>query len=287
MPKFFAYERAAHAGEKQGLRNVEFKKNDFENSLGAQAGSLLEIIPVHIKKPPVIQFIAYLESLSDRFNPTYSEQQPFGRLDPYYVWKSSKRSISVSIAIPSSSLSKGLDNLNNLGWFLASTYPTYKNRELANSIAASPIFRVRYANLIASRTQGGQGILCTITGINVTHDLKAGFISAAADAQAVLEAAGLDANTDQTDRVLIPKLIRLSMQLNVLHDHSLGWDFETGEWRGGATADGYPYGVGTQRDVSDTPNSNQAPQGGNSTAGGSNIPGTPDNRATQVVEGRS
>ena len=59
MPKFFAYERAAHAGEKQGLRNVEFKKNDFENSLGAQAGSLLEIIPVHIKKPPVIQFIAY------------------------------------------------------------------------------------------------------------------------------------------------------------------------------------------------------------------------------------
>jgi len=284
MSEFFAFERAAYAGEKQGLSNVEFKKKDFENSLGSRAGTLLEIIPVHIKNPPVIQFIAYLQSMSDRYNPEFSAQQPFGRPDPYYVWKSSKRSISVSLDIPSSSLAKGLDNLNNLNWLLASTYPTYKDRELANSIAASPLFRVRYSNLIASRTQNGQGILCTLTGVNVVHDLKAGFIMVTGEEAAnSIKFGGFDTSTSQLDRLQIPKLIKLTMTLNVIHDHSVGWDFETGEWRGGKFASGYPYGFGLMRDTSDTPGSGVPPAGGNTTSGGATGDMNPDNREQAAI----
>ena len=62
MPKFFQVEKAAYAGEKNTFSNVKFKKNDFDSSYAAEAGTILEIIPVHIKNPPVIQFIAYVWS---------------------------------------------------------------------------------------------------------------------------------------------------------------------------------------------------------------------------------
>ena len=95
MPKFFQSEIAAYNGAKTKFTNVKFKKGDFENSDAAAAGTLLEFIPVHVKNPPVIQFIAYIDSLSDSFSPEYSSEQPFGRTDPYYIWKGSKRTISV------------------------------------------------------------------------------------------------------------------------------------------------------------------------------------------------
>jgi hypothetical protein len=179
MPKFFQSEVAAYSGEKptEGFSKIKFKKNDLENSTGAQAGTLLEIIPIHIKNPPVIQFIAYIETLTDTFSPSYAQEQSFGRTDSYYTWESSKRNINIGFAIPSTSISKGLDNLNNLSWFLASLYPTYKEAEDGTSVAASPMFRVRNANLIASPTANGQGLLCVIENVSVKHQLKEGLIS--------------------------------------------------------------------------------------------------------------
>ena len=262
MAKFFQYEAAAHAGRKDRFKNLDFKRGNFENSLGSRRGTLLEIIPVHIKNPPVIQFVSFLTTLTDTYSPEYANQQPFGRPDPYYVWKSSKRSISLGWSIPSSSESNALDNMNNLSWFLAALYPTYKEMELANSIAASPLFRVRYANLISSPTQDGQGILCTITNVSVTHDVNksgfiaidpAGFTKSAFLAKDVIREAGFEGNIKQGTVLQVPKLITVSCTLNVIHDHSLGWDSSTGEWRGRRMGKNYPYSIGLQRGPGSAP----------------------------------
>jgi len=257
MPRFFQYETAAHGGEKNKFNNIEFKQNDFENSLGATAGTLLEIIPVHIKNPPVIQFVAYLESLSDGFQPQYTQEQPFGRIDPYYIWKSASRKINLTWSIPSSSKSVGLNNLNNLSWFLAALYPAYKRSELANSIAATPLFRVRYANLISSPTDGGQGILCIIEGVSVTHSIESGFIHISPENRnldsSLLRDAGFGSNVNEGEILQIPKLMKVTCTLNVIHDHSAGWDAATGEWRGGQLAPNYPYGLGLVRDAKEFP----------------------------------
>tara|TARA_A100001391_G_scaffold12460_5_gene7444 strand:+ start:146 stop:394 length:249 start_codon:yes stop_codon:yes gene_type:complete len=82
MPRFFEFEQIAYGNQKSGFKNVEFRKNDLSPSDGAEKGDLLEIIPMHIKNPPVIQFMAFLTSLGDNFNSTYSSEQPFGRVDP-------------------------------------------------------------------------------------------------------------------------------------------------------------------------------------------------------------
>ena len=54
---------------------------------------------------------------------------------------------------------------------------------------------------------------------------------------------------------MIPKFIKVSFTLNVVHDHSLGWDFNTGNWRGGLSAPRFPYDFGLIRDTSDSPGS--------------------------------
>ncbi len=265
--KFFQVEKAAYAGQKETFRNVEFKKGDLENSSAAEAGTILEIIPVHYKNPPVIQFMAYLDSMKDSFQAGFSPEQPFGRTDPYYIWKSNKRSVNVNFSIPSSGEATALDNLNNLSWFAASMYPTYKDSATATSIAASPIFRVRFANIICSSTKDGQGLLGVIKGLNVTHDVKQGFIGMKAEnmgssfangAGKLLKEAGFANSINEGKKFLMPKLIKVSFNLDVVHDHSLGWDFHSGNWRGGRSAPRFPYDFGLVRDIQDTPSAGTA-----------------------------
>jgi len=282
LPKFLPHEKAAYGGHKTGLKNVDFKTNTLENSPGAEAGTLLEIIPVHVKNPPVIQFMAYLDNIRDSFNNQFTEEQPFGRLDPYYIWRSSRRNIQLSLSLPATSQSKALDNLNNLSWLLASLYPTYKDSDSATSIAASPLFRVRYSNLIASRTQAGQGLLCVIKNANVTHSTKEGFMfispvgmdsSNANVSGQVLKAAGFHTSVSEGETIQIPKLMKLSLALDVVHDHMMGWD-DQGNWRGDKSAPKFPYGFGLTRETEPVPGAladesvNGSPDSRNSEAAG-------------------
>ena len=263
MSKFFQAEIAAHGGEKNTFKNVDFKKNNFDNTSAAVQGTVLEFIPIHIKNPPVIQFMAYIESMSDKFGSSYTSEQPFGRTDPIYVWKSNKRDITVNWVLPSSSTAMALNNMNNLSWLLGSLYPSYKeiNQAGATSVSASPMFRVRHANLISSPVRDGMGLLCVIQGVNVTHNVKAGFISvnpknmassfANMDAQ-LIKQAGFENSIREGKQLIIPKSITLNCTLNVVHDHALGWQHETGRFRGGNS--GFPYQVGIMRDGDTTDN---------------------------------
>jgi len=255
MTKFFQNETAAYNGDKNGLRNVNFKKRGLENTSAAEAGSLLEIIPLHIKNPPVIQFIAYISQLSDNFNLRTDSKQPYGRTEPYHIWQGNERTIRMTLGIANSSEAVALDNLNNMSWLAASVYPTYKERMSANSVAASPLYRIRYANLVASVAGGGQGILCVLDGINYTFTVGDGYISIDATGKhaALIKSAGFDQVNRSGDKLLIPKTISLGLNLSIIHDHAVGWDYETGNWRGGQAAPGFPYGFGLTRDTKDLP----------------------------------
>tara|TARA_A100001015_G_C15029342_1_gene732275 strand:+ start:874 stop:1827 length:954 start_codon:yes stop_codon:yes gene_type:complete len=294
MSKFFQSEIAAYGGEKQTFQNVKFKKSLLHNSTAAEAGTILEIIPVHIKNPPVIQFIAYIDSLSDSFNTQYSSEQPFGRTNPYYVWKGNKRSINVSWSLPASSKAMALNNLNNLSWFLSSTYPSFKQSDTATSISASPLFRVRYANLISSPSSDGQGLLCVMQNVSVNTDPNAGFISIkpeglATPDQANIEGllisnAGFTNSVHEGKNLLIPKLIKLSTTLDVVHDHALGWDHHTGEWRGGRSARNYPYDFGLLKEATDTPSTRVEVYEDTITPGAARVaPGSTEARQKEVV----
>ena len=250
MPKFFQSEIGAYDGSRSEFKNLDFKRNDLNNSSAAERGGVLEFIPLHIRNPPVIQFVAYITSLTDRYSADYAQERPFGRTNPFFIWEGNSRDISLSVDLPASGISKALDNLNNLSWLLASLYPSFKDSVNATSVAASPLHRVRYGNLICSSTNNGQGLLCVLRGATITHDTTNGFIhvnpknmgsSFANVAGQVLTAAKFENHVSENKSLIIPKLMKLSLTLGVVHDHPLGWDFYTGKFRGGRTAPGFPY----------------------------------------------
>ena len=251
---------AALLGESK-LGNVKFKKqNDgFTPSSQAQKGAVIEFIPMHFKNTPVIKFIAFIDDIKDNIKQDFTPQQPFGRTDPIQIWKSSSRDISLNFKILSSDEEMALRNLNNLSWLIASSYPTYEKSQCANSLAASPLYRVKLGNLIAN-VHNRAGLLCAINGFNVSHDLKGGVIHIhSTKAKNLADGAGFPT---QAQEILVAKTITVSCQLNVLHEHSLGWDSTTGEWRGGSKQ-GYPYGFGVIKDAG-TPGS--AGAGGTATS---------------------
>ena len=264
-------------GERE-LRNVKFKKQNegYASSTQADQGSVIEFIPMHFKNTPVITFLAFLDDIKDNIKQTFTPQQPYGRSDPIQVWKSSDRVITLSFKIPSSSEEMGLRNINNLSWLLASSYPTYDIAECANSVAATPLYRVKFANIIAN-TNNNSGLLCAIPGFNVVHDFKEGVIHIhSAKTKKLVTNAGFPT---QAGEIIVAKTITVSCTLNVLHEHSLGWDATTGEWRGSHTA-GYPYGFGLLKDAGDP-----ASKGPGGTAESSDTGGATA-KASAGVEGR-
>ncbi len=256
--------------------NVPFKGPGagFDSSVQADAGTKIEFIPVHFKNVPVISFIAYMDSIKDTINQGVQPTQPYGRLDPIRVWKSSDRKITLNINILSSSEEMAIRNLNNLNWLLASSYPTYDSSVCgcSSAVAASPMFRVKYANLITNMNNHS-GLLCVIPSFGITHEFKHGVIHVRPDDpvtyapnkvdRSLLSAAGFPV---QSGNYVIATKIGLSCTREVVHEHSLGWDLETGEWRGGK-ASGYPYGLGLVKNANDPPSSTGA--GGSTDQGAS------------------
>ena len=86
-----------------------------------------------------------------------------------------------------------------------------QNIVTANSISKSPLVRVKFANLIAAANGEGKdakdgGLLGWIDGINLQPQIEQGFII--------------------QGKIHYPKLYKLSIKLNVLHEHELGFDSE-------------------------------------------------------------
>jgi hypothetical protein len=231
------------------LGNVKFKgaNEPLDSSREAEQGSVIEFIPIHYKNTPVISFIAFLGDIKDDIKQTFQPEQPFGRTDPIQIWKASSRVITLNFKIPSSDEEMALRNINNLSWLMASSYPTYEKSQCATSIVATPLYRVKFANIIAN-TNNRNGILCAIPGFSVSHELKNGAIHVhSAAMKSLAEEAGFPT---QAKEIIVARTISVSCTLNVLHEHSLGWDVTTGEWRGGGKS-GYPYGFGLVKDAGD------------------------------------
>ena len=222
----------------------------------AAKGTLLEIIPMHIKNPPRITFMAFLDDFTDSFNPQFNSQNVYGRSDSYHVWTQASRTIGLGWKIPSSGKNMALRNLANINWFLASLYPAYKESVGgSNAVSATPLFRVKFANMIMSANYSEEGLLCAIKGVRVSHNKKAGFIivnpGASGEASrpdsgeelAPISIAGSLPGSDverfddalgqgnRPSHLVIPSEYSIRCQLDIIHEHPLGWNHETGEWR--------------------------------------------------------
>tara|TARA_R100001509_G_scaffold164274_1_gene141253 strand:- start:237 stop:872 length:636 start_codon:yes stop_codon:yes gene_type:complete len=205
-----------------------YSENSIPAGYATKTGAFLEfqsMIDTGLK----IQFIAYLDNLSQDFNSTWNAEQVYGRNDDIATFQGTKRSYSISWTLPAKNLEEAQSNLKNCGALTKMLYPQYNTdrKDLGNqvvsqnalSISKSPLIRLKFANLIINSVNN-EGLLGYITNVNWTPSLEMGMFA--------------------SNQEFYPKVIRLSINFNVLHEHQLGFSKSSTEKDFGG-AIGFPF----------------------------------------------
>ena len=205
-----------------------YSKNSIPAGYAKNTGAFLEFQSM-IDTGQKVQFIAYLDNLSQDFNSTWNAEQVYGRNDDIATFQGTKRSYSISWTLPAKNLEEAQSNLKNCGILVKMLYPQYNTdrKDLGNqvvsqnalSLSKSPLIRLKFANLIINSVNN-EGLLGYITNVNWTPSLEMGMFTG--------------------NQEFYPKVIRLSINFNVLHEHQLGFSkSSTEEDFGGAI--GFPF----------------------------------------------
>jgi hypothetical protein len=195
----------------------------------------------HLPSNKSIKFKAFLTSWDDKFTSQYNSEDVYGRNDRILTFQGTYREIAISWDVVAHSVDEGMENLARTSALAQFLYPAYKMESLGFSIEGgtvqnlkvgtmtkAPLVKVRFGNLIVDSmgdidapTAAESGLLCALDGLQITTDLDGGFF-------------------DGTG-IATPKILKLSTNLQVLHQHTLGWDNGSKEWLGEGNSAGYPY----------------------------------------------
>ena len=219
--------------------------NDFTNgSPGTNAYANAKRMTIeffHLPSNKTIKFKAFLTGWDDKFTSQYNTEDVYGRNDRIHTFQGTYREISISWDVVAYGLEEGMENLQRTSALAQFLYPAYKMESMAFSIAGgsaqnlmvgtmtkAPLMKVRFGNLIVDSksdldapTAAESGLLCAMDGLQITADLDGGFFDGVG--------------------IATPKVLKLSTNLMVIHQHTLGWNNGTKEWLGEGNSAAYPY----------------------------------------------
>ena len=177
----------------------------------------------HLPSSYFVAFKAYLENFTDDYTSQWKEENVYGRMDPIATFERTSRQINCAFKVVASSVQEAEQNMRRISLLLQMLYPSYetaegkgaviglrKKEEPISTIKGSPLFKVKFLNWISNSNEAGaasaedSGLLGYIGGFAFTPNLDAGAFQVGTD--------------------LYPKYVDLSFKLNVIHEHSLGWD---------------------------------------------------------------
>ena len=158
------------------------------------------------------EFSAFVTDFTDSFSPNWNTQHLFGRMDPVMNIQNVDRTISLAFDVPAASDSEAKSNLAEINKLIQFLYPTYSG----GILKGNPLVKVQFQNLIAS-AKGAKsnakswkgdpsknGLITAITSLSCTPDFDSGSV--------VTGKSGLQ----------YPKLWRVNMSMQVLHNHLPG-----------------------------------------------------------------
>ena len=220
--------------------------SDPATELARKRGQFIEIF--HIPSGQSVKFKAYITDFQDKYESEWQSAPVYGRMDPIHQYQGTKRIISLDWEVPSMSIAEAKLNHQKMSLLFSMLYPSYdavgaNGSSNATSISTSPIFRLKFANLIQDPTNGEEGgevetsgLVGAISGFIYAPDFSdMGFIDG-------VRSNSINNLTRQTAYgTLYPKLSKLSLEYTVFHTFQLGWD-----GRNKRTKE-FPYGVSTSR----------------------------------------
>lgn len=194
----------------------------FETS--AVMSDLFKIRIQHMPSQAVVEFSGYVTEFADQYSSNWNTETVYGRMDPLATFQNTQRQISLSFDVPSGDFEQAEDNLRNIDRLTQFLYPAYNEgpRSQQNTLKAGPLIGLRFSNLISNAGNGDQ-LLGYLGGVNYTPDMaQGGFFKPGSPSDGGL---------------FVPKVISISLQYTVLHQHLAGWSpaSEAAPGIGGAT----------------------------------------------------
>ena len=233
-----------------------FNSNKFEEVKGftdgsdayANRGMVLGFH--HIPSGKEIYFKAAITAFNEAYSSDWTSEIVYGRADAIMLFKNTERRISLAFNVASSTKSEAYENLSKVGDLAKFLYPYYTDISSATTIGQSPLVRLKVLNLLSSQKDAGSGVdfgglaslsnadassglLGAIMSLNVTHNLENG------------EAGSIEA----ANGVVLPKLIEINLDFNVIHEHAIGWN-NTGFGIDNASGQSFPYGLAASTSTS-------------------------------------
>ncbi len=171
------------------------------------------------------KFPAFLTSFSDSYKSNWNSTTVYGKMDPIVSFKNTTRSISIGFDVPNASIEEAKLNMLYLNRIIKGMYPVYVS-EFGNQgggsqvVSSPPMYRVKMGNLICNSSYITEQIINDEYSQEFDSQLIAssllGYIQDFAfnpDIQS-----GFFINNS----LLLPKLVKASFTLNVIHEHPLG-----------------------------------------------------------------
>jgi len=166
-----------------------------------------------------VKFKAFLTAFDDQFKSDWNSEQVYGRNDPIQTFKNTTRTISIGWDCPAGSIWEANQNILNAALLVRMLYPGYRSLRNVSTIDKPPLVKVKFRNLIKDNLGENGPLLVTLDGISFSPDLEAGFF----DADESVEFTEIP--VDQ----LIPKLLKFSCTMTVLHKKTIGFT-GSGRW---------------------------------------------------------
>jgi hypothetical protein len=211
------------------LNNRSFKDGDnVSDNLANNHFQFLEFY--HVPSGYFVTFKAYLTNFTDDYSTDWKSEQVYGRMDPIVTYQRTGRKINCAFEIVGSSVQEAEQNMRRFSLLTQMLYPSYesdassgeqsKDSENLSTIKTGPLFKVKFLNWIQNssvpNSVGAEesGLLGWIGGFSFAPKM------------------GDDGGVFQVGLDLYPKYYNVSFDLNIIHEHKLGWS--DGALKGGA-----------------------------------------------------
>ena len=178
--------------------------NDQSDAL-KKAGQV--ILFTHVPTGTTVEFKAFLTQFQDQFSSKWQSQAGYGRMDNIQMFQQTTRHLQVTFKVVAASLEEAKSNMVKMSTFSQMLYPTFDGSGGAQTMKAAPLIKLKFMNW-AQNANDGTGLMGATKGFSFAPVLEPGVFT-------TKDAAGIP--------ILFPKELAVSVQMDVIHEHALGW----------------------------------------------------------------
>jgi hypothetical protein len=178
-------------------------------------------------RPFGVRLYAAVENFTDNYSCNFNQESVFGRSDPMPSYQNTTRSISMQLVLVADNLGLGVKNLTDAKALAVMLYPDYNKHGNQYVFSKAPIVQMRWVNLIqdGAALDRKRMLAGTISNYSFSPDPEAGYFEYGPnDDASVPDSLKQPYDYEQVGSKigLVPKVIRLSIDFNPLHQETIG-----------------------------------------------------------------